>query len=113
MGRLDPVRIVLRAAADDGADTQGHSTEDGLDVARLRMETADGNEVVAEAEGDHFKIVEGPDDVIGHVMLPVAKAPGVVARVAAAGGRAELLTVRQRDVGRPRGAAHFVLWAAP
>jgi hypothetical protein len=71
---------------DDGQDdTQGHSAEDGLDVTRLRMETADGGEVVAEAEGDHFKIVEGPDDMVGHAMLHVSKAPGVLARRTAAG----------------------------
>jgi len=81
MPRISPVRLVVRAGMDDGDDTQGHSADRELEVSRLRMETADGGEIVAEADGeDRFRIVEGPDDVAGHLFTVPTRGTAVVAR---------------------------------
>jgi hypothetical protein len=55
----------------DEGDAEGHAAGQGaeVEVERMRIETADGEEITLEpAEGEEWRVVSGPDDLQGHGM---------------------------------------------
>jgi hypothetical protein len=57
-------------------DVEGHAAKvrfREVDVDRMQLRTADGDELTLEPDGqdpDRWKVVEGPDDLIGHACRP-------------------------------------------
>ncbi len=52
-------------------DVEGHGNPGGreVEVDQMRLKTTDGDELTLEPEGDgeRWKVVDGPDDLVGHL----------------------------------------------